>query len=134
MSAGRRFCPVDSLFDRITAMNEDISRRTALKWTTVAAGAAAVGIGHGTQIAFAAANAQIDTYTDGWNRTHDRVWLGSEFWANPMEDWRVVDGAAECQSLGGNRSIHSVTHQITNPAGFFAMTVRVRQVASNTYR
>ena len=45
-----------------------------------------------------------------------------------MEDWRIVDGAAECQSLGGNRSVHSLTHQITNPAGRFAMSVRVTRV------
>jgi len=61
---------------------------------------------------------------------HDRVWLGSDVWANPMEDWRVIDGAAECQSLGSNRSIHSITHQITNPVNFFAMAVRVQQVGS----
>ncbi|MEO6739077.1 MAG: alkaline phosphatase D family protein, partial [Chthoniobacteraceae bacterium] len=65
---------------------------------------------------------------DPWARTHDRIWLGGEFWANPMEDWRVVGGAAECQSMGGNRSVHSITHQITNGAGTFAMSVRVRQV------
>ncbi len=23
-----------------------------------------------------------------WRNTNDRVWLGGEFWANPMEDWR----------------------------------------------
>ena len=24
-----------------------------------------------------------------WYRNHDRVWIGGEFWSNPMEDWRV---------------------------------------------
>ena len=27
-----------------------------------------------------------------WKKTNDRVWLGEEFWANPMEDWRIIDG------------------------------------------
>ena len=27
-----------------------------------------------------------------WGQTHDRVWLGGEFWSNPMEDWRIQDG------------------------------------------
>ncbi|MFI4874121.1 MAG: twin-arginine translocation pathway signal, partial [Blastopirellula sp. JB062] len=62
---------------------------------------------------------------------HDRIWLGGEYWANPMEDWRIVDGAAECQSTGGNRNVHSLTHQLTNPQGALQMSVRLRQVAVN---
>ena len=45
-----------------------------------------------------------------------------------MEDWRVADGAAECQSMGGNRSIHSLTHQIASPNKSFAMAVRLGSV------
>ena len=96
-------------------MKKDITRRTALKW--VAAGAV-VGVAARTEHGFAAPGA-LSAKTDAWRRTHDRVWLGGEYWANPMEDWRIVDGAAECQSLGGNRSIHSLTHQITEPAKGF---------------
>ncbi|MEQ1841468.1 MAG: hypothetical protein ABL994_13755, partial [Verrucomicrobiales bacterium] len=32
---------------------------------------------------------------DRWDRTGDRVFLGGDFWANPMEDWRIKDGWAE---------------------------------------
>ena len=45
-----------------------------------------------------------------------------------MEDWRVVDGAAECQTSGGNRNLHLVTHQITNVKGSFTSSVDVQQV------
>jgi len=105
-------------------MNENITRRTALKWVaagTVAAAATRTEYG-------AAAPVAGGKSADAWSRTHDRVWLGGEFWANPMEDWRIVDGAAECQSLGGNRSIHSLTHQITKPAKGFTMSVQVAQL------
>lgn len=105
-------------------MNHKITRRTALKW--VAVGTVA-GMGTRTTRAIAAPTNGATT-TDAWSRTHDRVWLGGEVWANPMEDWRVTDGAAECQSLGGNRSIHSLTHQITKPAKGFTMSVQVAQV------
>jgi len=64
---------------------------------------------------------------DHWEKTHDRIFLGGDFWANPMEDWRVADGWAVCQTGGSNRSIHSLTHQIANPQGRFAMSVRVGQ-------
>lgn len=64
---------------------------------------------------------------DPWSRTHDRVWLGGEFWANPMEDWCIRDGAAECLNPGGGRSVHSLTHQVTNN-GDFTMSVTLTRV------
>ena len=63
-----------------------------------------------------------------WNKTHDRIWLGEDFWANPMEDWRIVNGAAECQTTAGDRNIQLVTHQLTNTKASFNMSVRVSQV------
>jgi len=68
------------------------------------------------------------TSTVGWSRTHDRVWLSGDCWANPMEDWRIVDGAAECQSTGGNRSVHLITHQLTNASGEFNLSVAIDQI------
>ncbi|CAN5910162.1 hypothetical protein BH11VER1_BH11VER1_10000 [soil metagenome] len=100
-----------------------MTRRTVLKYAT-----AGTLIGLGVRVESNAAAAEKKE--DVWANTHDRVFLGGNFWANPMEDWRVVDGAAECQSLGANRSVHSLTHQITNGAGTFAMSVRVRQIES----
>ena len=109
-------------------MHEPISRRAALK---LIATATVVGAATGIKTS-AAETAPTRTPqakpTDAWNRTHDRVWLGSEFWANPMEDWQVADGGAECRSLGGNRSIHSLTHQITNPEKGFTLSVQVSQL------
>eukprot|EP00456_Euglypha_rotunda_P013101 TRINITY_DN1383_c0_g1_i14.p1 TRINITY_DN1383_c0_g1~~TRINITY_DN1383_c0_g1_i14.p1 ORF type:complete len:406 (+),score=44.06 TRINITY_DN1383_c0_g1_i14:1180-2397(+) len=67
---------------------------------------------------------------DEWANRFDRVWIGGEYWANPMEDWRLVNGAAECQSSGGNRSIHSLVHQLVNPAGHFIVSVRLRNVGA----
>lgn len=66
-----------------------------------------------------------------WSKTHDRVWLGAEYWANPMEDWRIVDGAAECQTSGGGRNVHLITHQLTDPMAGFEMHVTMRRVATN---
>ena len=75
------------------------------------------------------------TQVDRWHRTHDRVWLGESFWANPMEDWRVVDGAAEVlvwwvgESIGrGDRNVHLITHRLTGERGRFRMSVRCRRV------
>src|SRR4029078_2432023 len=97
-------------------MKRKITRRTGMKWM-----AAGTLMGLHTSEA-TAAEKPIATPAkpsgDPWARTHDRVWLGGEFWANPMEDWCVRDGAAECLNPGGGRSVHSLTHQITKKRAF----------------
>ncbi|MEY4686759.1 MAG: hypothetical protein RIR76_782 [Verrucomicrobiota bacterium] len=98
-------------------MDHLLPRRTALKLLATAVGAAA-----------ATKSAGAAPASDAWSRTHDRVFLGGDFWANPMEDWRIADGGAECRSLGGNRSIHSLTHQLTHPAKGFSMSVQLSQL------
>ncbi len=64
---------------------------------------------------------------ENWQKSHDRVFLGGQVWANPMEDWRIVNGRAECQTAAANRSIHSLTHQITKPDGSFRIAVTIRR-------
>jgi hypothetical protein len=66
---------------------------------------------------------------DRWDRTGDRVFLGGDFWANPMEDWHIKDGWAECLVRSGNRSIHSLTHQLGNAEGAFTLSVRLARPA-----
>lgn len=58
-----------------------------------------------------------------WAAQPDRVWLGPELWANPMEDWRLVEGWAECTTSGSGRNVHSLTRQITRPSGKFTLSV-----------
>lgn len=100
-------------------MTSKITRRSSFKLIT--AGTIA-GIA-GQRISTAAAEA---TATD-WVKTHDRVFLGGEFWANPMEDWCVRDGGAECLNAGAGRSVHSLTHQITHNRAFM-MSVTLKRV------
>lgn len=64
---------------------------------------------------------------DRWHLSQDRVFLGESVWANPMEDWQVRDGWAECQVRSRFRSIHSLAHQIVNPEGSFTTSVRLRK-------
>jgi alkaline phosphatase D len=60
-----------------------------------------------------------------WNQTFDRVWLGPQYWANPMEDWRVNGGKLECISAGGNRNVHVLTRQLGTARKGFRMSVRL---------
>ena len=73
-------------------------------------------------------NASDLNATVSWSKTHDRVWLDARIWANPMEDWRIKDGAAECQTTGGNRNLHLITHQWTDPSGSAEMRVTMQKI------
>ena len=104
-------------------MAHPIPRRTALKLL-----ATATVVGAATRTPKATAATTPAHASDSWSRTHDRVFLGGDFWANPMEDWKVAAGGAECRSLGVNRSVHSLTHQITHPTKGFSMSVQMSQL------
>ncbi|NLT70841.1 MAG: twin-arginine translocation pathway signal [Verrucomicrobiaceae bacterium] len=69
---------------------------------------------------------------DRWDRTRDRVFLGGDFWANPMEDWRLRDGWAECLVRSGKRSIHSLVRGLENVEGDFTLSVRLARPAGLT--
>jgi len=96
---------------------ERISRRLSLKFFPVAA---LLGL-FGKRPAATQAKKRLDR----WDKTHDRIFLGGDFWANLMEDWVVKDGWAKATTDAANRSIHSLTHQIANPDGNCAMLVKV---------
>lgn len=119
-------------------MDKNISRRNALK--IVAAGVVATGVSGCTQSTASSTPISeklpktqhgLQPKMDNWSKTHDRTWLGGEFWANPMEDWHVHDGGAECLSVGGNRSIHSLTHQLTDLDKPFQISVNFQRLTQN---
>ena len=58
-----------------------------------------------------------------WEAQNDAVWIGPEYWANPMEDWKLADGRIECVRSGGNRNVHLLTHQLGEGDGEFTMSV-----------
>ncbi|MGJ8691595.1 MAG: twin-arginine translocation signal domain-containing protein [Thalassotalea sp.] len=80
-------------------MNKQQSRRAALKMLT--AGVAASGISCSlTSNLSTVKSFESKNMRDNWQVTHNRTWLGGDFWANPMEDWHIVDGGAQCKSGG----------------------------------
>ena len=48
-------------------------------------------------------------FSSDFDNTHDRIWLGEDYWANPMEDWAVRDGKMVCLRNGPNRNVHLLT-------------------------
>lgn len=100
------------------------TRRTAIKGLSAAtalAGVVPVASAHADEAA-------KSPHSDAWKSTHDRIWLGGEYWANPMENWRIIDGAAECTSTAGGRNVHWITRQIESPQLGFEISVEGQRV------
>ncbi len=102
------------------------SRREFLQETAVGAAVLTTGAG--------AAMAQPRNATEGvpykgfssqWGTSPDRVWLGSEYWANPLQDWRLVGGRIECINAAPNRNVHLLARQLGEQPGDFMMSVKI---------
>lgn len=103
-----------------------VTRRLLLKISSAAT--AVIGFTRSQSASAAESRTPVNEFKSNWHATHDRVFLGGDYWANPMEDWRVRDGAAECLTTGGFRNIQLLTHQLTQEVGEFEISVNVSQV------
>ena len=52
-----------------------------------------------------------------WDACPDRVWLGPEYWANPLQDWRIAGGRIECTNAAPDRNVHVLTRQLGERKG-----------------
>ena len=55
----------------------------------------------------------------------ERVWLGPEYWANRLQDWRVTNGRIECVTSGADRNVHLLTRQLGEAKGDLKMSVHL---------
>ena len=55
-------------------------------------------------------------FQSDWS-TPTRVWIGSEYWANPMQDWQLNNGRMECITSGGDRNVFLLTHEMDSISG-----------------
>ncbi|HYI95248.1 MAG TPA: hypothetical protein VEX68_17035, partial [Bryobacteraceae bacterium] len=54
-----------------------------------------------------------------------RAWLGPDYWANPLQDWRKSGDRFECHVAGGDRNVFWLSKEIGQNASNFKMTVRL---------
>ena len=55
----------------------------------------------------------------------ERTWIGPEYWANPLQDWRLKDGRVECVGSGGDRNVFLLTRELSPGDGSFSCSVRL---------
>ena len=58
--------------------------------------------------------------------TITRTWIGPDFWANRLQDWRLKEGQIECLSSAPNlryRTLHLLTYRLEKDQGDFRLEV-----------
>lgn len=58
-----------------------------------------------------------DEFHFSWTDSPERVWVGPEFWANRLQDWRLHNGRLECVESRRNlplRTTHLLTHSVSS--------------------
>ncbi len=74
-------------------------------------------------VAGAVAAAPAALFASRWSGS--RIWIGPEYWANPLPDWRMENGVVVAEAAE-NRTLHLLTHQVAaNGSGAFTMTVKM---------
>ena len=71
-------------------------------------------------------SAQSDQKSDfrsDWPKDVVRTWVGPEYWANRLQDWRIANGRLECLVSAPNRCVHVLTRQLGVHKGEFKMSV-----------
>ncbi len=103
-----------------------VSRRRFITDSASATAAAALV----TQLALLvkAQSSAPGAFRSRWGQDLDRVWLGQDFWANPLQDWRVAGGRIECVNAAADRNVHLLTRQLGPQKGDLTMSVRVGRV------
>jgi alkaline phosphatase D len=67
-------------------------------------------------------------FRSNWQECPDRVWLGPEYWANPLQDWQITNGRIECTNAAPDRNVHVLTRALGEGKGTIEMSVRVGRV------
>ncbi len=66
-------------------------------------------------------------FVSEWPGDVERTWVGPEYWANRLQDWRISKGRLEClEGRAGKpmRTVHLLTRRLTEGSGELDMGVR----------
>ncbi len=67
-------------------------------------------------------------YLQTWNTVPDRVWIGSDWWANRLQDWQIEDGSVRCietRPRMAMRTAHLLTRTIDAQLGEVVIEVDI---------
>jgi len=71
-------------------------------------------------------------FKSDFSSSQERVWIGPEYWANPMQDWQINNGALECLVRKKNRNVHLLTQKLDTTKGNLKMQVSLKVFSPQT--
>jgi len=75
---------------------------------------------------------QADEFQSDWPKELQRIWIGPQYWSNPLQDWRISNGRLECTVTAPDRNVHLLTHQLDDSKGSFRISVRLGLLDKHT--
>jgi len=73
-------------------------------------------------------NEKTESFLNLLPTDNSRVWIGNEYWANPLQDWQLNNGQIECITSGGYRNIYLLTNEISSQKGDFILSVDAKKL------
>jgi hypothetical protein len=70
--------------------------------------------------------AESKPFQSDWKSLPDMVWTGEELWAQRLQDWGIKNGELTCFFSGPNRTVHLLTHQLSNKQASFQTSATVK--------
>jgi len=71
-------------------------------------------------------------FESAWSTSPDRRWVGPDFWANRLQDWRVSDGRLEAVGTQPMRTVHLLTRRLGEQDGTLEMSVTFGAIGSTS--
>jgi hypothetical protein len=88
-----------------------------------------------TAMLFKACDRPQHEFRSDWHQQPDRVWIGQDYWANRLQDWRIENGKLICVNTAKQfRDVHILTHRMGEEGGTFEaeITFGLHPEASNS--
>ncbi|HLA40195.1 MAG TPA: hypothetical protein VJ417_09365, partial [Candidatus Glassbacteria bacterium] len=63
------------------------------------------------------------SFQSDWQPDIERPWIGADYWSNPLPDWRLQAGRAECWRSGSDRNVYLLIAELTESGTGFVMEV-----------
>lgn len=118
---------------RMPSPERNLTRRHFISNSAALAAGAAIAAKISPLSHAANASAAIG-FVSNWSRCPDRVWLGPEFWSNPLQDWKIAGGRIECTNAAADRNVHLLVRSVGEQTGNFELRVRIGRADGATVR
>ena len=79
-------------------------------------------------LALAGCGSDSTAFESHFDPSVERPWAGSEYWSNPLQDWRLREGRLENFRAGGDRNVFLLTREVGAANDTLSMSVRLGRI------